>query len=189
MNKTLIACCTVVLVALAVGAGRPGMSPAIVTSVDLGRAFNECVWLAEAEHELEREAAAHQQEADRLRAEVDLARQDIELLVPGTEQYKKAEKAYVRAAVEYRAYVAFWEARLEALRASSRMAIFERLVEAAAAYAVANGIGYIITNDSTSDLQDGNDVQIVQQLLLRRVVYASPEFDITDDLVAWINNN
>ena len=51
-----------------------------------------------------------------------------------------------------------------------------------------DSIDFIVTNDSMLPLQDGNDIQIVQQLALRRVVYANPSFDITDELIGWMNN-
>ena len=185
MNKTtLIAVGAAVLLA---ANARPRMPAAVVAHVDLERVFNECVWLDDAESQLTQAAENYQKELDRLRTEVDLARQDIELLIPGTDQYKKAEKAYVHAAVGFQAYVEFSRGRLEKLRVSSRVAIYERIRKAAEAYAVANDVSYIITNDSAATLQEGNDVQVVQQLLLRRVIYATTEFDVTDPLIDWIN--
>ncbi|MHC4447124.1 MAG: OmpH/Skp family outer membrane protein [Planctomycetota bacterium] len=184
-KSTLIAVFAAVMI---VGAGRPGMGTAVVAHVDLERVFNECILLDKAEEELQQQAGEYQKEVDRLRAEVDLAQQDLEILIPGSEQHKKAEKALIQLVVEYQAYAEFSRASLEQLRAASRMTIFERIREAAEAYAIANNIGYIITNDANSKIQIGPDVQVIQQLLLRRVVYADPEFDVTDDLIDWINN-
>ncbi len=190
MTKVLsILCCVAAAIAVGFTAGRGAMAPATIGCVDLERVFNECIWLAEAEEQLAKITAVHQKEADRLRAEVELARQDLELLVPGTEQYKKAERAYVQATVDFRAYVEFSGAKLEVERAKTRRNIYDRIAGAAERYAVAHGIGYIITNDSASDLQEGTDRQVVQQLLLRRVVYASSEYDVTDDLITWIKES
>ena len=167
---------------------RPAtLAPAVVATVDLERVFNECTWRTGAEMELDRRSQEFQKKAEQMREDAELLKQDLDLLLPGTDQYKKAERKYLQSAVEYRAFVEFSNAKLESLRATSRTEIFGKIQESAAAFARANNISFIITNDSVIDLQEGTDRQVIQQLLLRRVVYADPDFDITEDLITWIN--
>ena len=48
-------------------------------------------------------------------------------------------------------------------------------------------VDYILADDSGIDLMEGTDLQVVQQMSLRRLVYANPSYDVTEDLIAWIN--
>jgi Skp family chaperone for outer membrane proteins len=65
--------------------------------------------------------------------------------------------------------------------------LFNEIIEEAAKYAKENGIDFLLTDDSKIMIQPGTDVQIVQQLALRRMIYVNEAYDITDALIAWIN--
>ncbi len=161
--------------------------PAIIASVDLEKVFNDIGLRAEAEIELDQLKQRFQEEADALRKEAKRLEQDLDLLVPGTPQYQKAEKEYKQVALDFRALVEFNKAKLGARRAEARKGIFDQIVRAAGSFAGAHGIDYILADDSRVNLQEGSELQIVQQISLRRVVYADPAFDITDELIGWIN--
>ena len=161
--------------------------PAIIASVDLEKVFNDIGLRAEAEIELDQLKQRFQEEADALRKEATRLEQDLDLLVRGTPQYQKAEKEYKQVALDFRALVEFNKAKLGARRAEARKDIFDQIVRAAGSFAGAHGIDYILADDSRVNLQEGSELQIVQQISLRRVVYADPAFDITDDLIGWIN--
>lgn len=161
--------------------------PAIIASVDLEKVFNDSGLRAEAEIELDQLKQRFQEEADALRKEATRLEQDLDLLVPGTPQYQKAEKEYKQVALDFRALVEFNKVKLGAKRAKARKDIFDQIIRAAGSFAGAHGIDYILADDSRVNLQEGSELQIVQQISLRRVVYADPAFDITDELIGWIN--
>jgi len=161
--------------------------PAIIASVDLEKVFNDIGLRAEAEIVLDQLKQRFQEEADALRREATRLEQDLDLLVRGTPQYQKAEKEYKQVALDFRALVEFNKAKLGARRAEARKEIFDQIVRAAGSFAGAHGIDYILADDSRVNLQEGSELQIVQQISLRRVVYADPAFDITDELIGWIN--
>ncbi|MHC4413899.1 MAG: OmpH/Skp family outer membrane protein [Planctomycetota bacterium] len=180
------------LVAAVVGpsyATRSGATPrpAVVATVDLEKVFNEIDRRAEAEIRLEQQAEGFRDQADVLRSEAELLKQDLDLLVPGTPQYQQAEKRWKQAVLDYRALAEFSKAKLDAKRAAFRTQIYQRIIDAAGSFCADHGIDFVLTDDSVIELQQGTDLQIIQQMALRRVVYANPEFDITDDLIAWIN--
>ena len=160
---------------------------AIVTTVDLERIFDQIDRRADAEFELDQLDEALRGQMETLRQVADRLNQDLALLVPGTEQYQKTEKDYKQAALDFVAMVEFRRAKLDAARARARAEIYKQIIKSAATYAAANGIAYIIAEDSETDFAHGTDRQIVQQMLLQRIIYASPECNITDDLIAWIN--
>lgn len=161
--------------------------PPIIATVDFERVFNQCNGRAEAEGDLEQLAETFRKDAEALRDEAELLKQDLELLVPGTDQYEKAENAWKAKVLDYRAMIDFSKAKLDVVRAQARREIFKKIAAAAAEFAAANGIDLILTDDSGIDIQEGTDVQIVQQMLLRRVVFADPMLDVTEPVIEWIN--
>jgi len=165
----------------------PPAHPAIIGSVDLEKVFNQIDRRAEAETELEALAETFKQEREALRQIAEQAKMDLDMLAPGTEKYEKAEDAWTQAVLNYRAAVEFSKAKLDAKRAEARKIIYQVIVIEAARFAAANGVDYILADDSGIDLVEGTDLQIVQQMSLRRLVYANPSYDVTEDLIAWIN--
>ncbi len=165
----------------------PPAAPAIIASVDLEKVFNEIDRRAEAETALEALAEQFQQEREGLRQVAEQKRMDMDLLAPGTDKYADAEDAWTQAVLDYRAAVEFSKAKLDAKRAEARAKIYMEIVAEAARYAEAKGIDFILADDSGIDLMEGTDLQVVQQMSLRRLVYAGQANDVTYDLITWIN--
>ncbi|MHC4217328.1 MAG: OmpH/Skp family outer membrane protein [Planctomycetota bacterium] len=165
----------------------PPAQPAIVAGVDLEKVFNEIDRRADAEANLERFSEQLEQKLEGLRLVAEQAKMDMDMLVPGTDKYAKAEDVWTQAVLDYSAYVEFRKAKLDAKRADARREIYQAIVDEAAKFAAANGVDYILADDSTIGLLQGTDLQIVQQMSLRRLVYSNPSYDVTDDLIAWIN--
>ncbi len=160
---------------------------AIIATMDFERVFDEVDRRADAEFKLDKLDEELRDRMETFREMADRLKQDLAQLVPGTEQYQKTEKDYKQTVLDFRAMVEFRKAKLDAARARARVEIGQQIVKSAATYAAANGIAFIIANDSETGFTQGTDRQIVQQMLLQRIIYASPECDITDDLIAWIN--
>lgn len=165
----------------------PTAGPMLLAHVDLERVFNDINPKSQAEAQLEQMQQQFQKRKDELRGEAELLKQDLDLLVPGTEQHEKAERKYRDAAIAFSAYVEFSKAKLEKERAEARRTIFEHIVSSADSFAKAHGIAYIMSDDSGRKVEPGNEMQIVQQMAFRRLIYADHSFDVTDDLIEWIN--
>ena len=184
-----------IALALAVGVGpayallsMAPTRPAVIAFVDLQKVFNDSDKRAEAQAELEVLGQELDDTVETLRQEIKTLQSDMELLVPGTPKYEEAEKKLLAAAADHRAWIEFKVAKLDAKTAQRRTQVYDEIVLAATVFAEQHNIDFILTDDSIIELRPGTDVQVVQQMSLRRVVYANPEFDITDELNAWINN-
>ena len=183
-----------IALALAVGVGpayallsMTPIRPAVIAFVDLQKVFNLSDKRAEAQAELEALGQKLDDQVETLRQEIKTLQADLELLVPGTPKHDEAEKTVVAAAADLLALIEFKAAKLDAKTAQSRTQVYDEIVLAAVEFAEQHDIDFILTDDSILELRPGTDVQVVQQMSLRRVVYANPEFDITDELIAWIN--
>ena len=163
------------------------LDPPVIGTVNLERVFNDIQARSLAEGVLESEIKAFETRRQELRAEADRHAADLEMLVPGTKRYVAVQKQQMRSALDYGAMGEFIQYKLDATRAEARRKLFDQIIDEAAKYAQANGIDFLVTNDSKLSLQDGTDMQIVQQLALRRMIYANDAYDITDKLIDWIN--
>jgi Skp family chaperone for outer membrane proteins len=171
-------------------ASRPrndGPGPLLIAHVDLERVFNECNLRAGGEAELETMRQRFDGQINELKTQVELLRQDVSMFQEGTEKYKAAERKFKEAAISLQAMVEYCKGRLDAARLEARKRILQQILQAAETFAMANNIAYVVSDDSTIDLDQVDEVQLVQRMALRRVLYAHPEFDLTDDLLAWIN--
>ncbi len=191
-NRTVLAACVVLLTALVIapsnGVWTAGVLEApVIGTVDLERVFNDIDRRNQAEGELEEKILPYQTRAEDLKIEATRLRDDLEMLAPGTQKYEQAQKQLTQVALDYAAMVEFIQLKLDSTRAAARRDLFTQIIDATASYAQANGIDFIITNDSTLPIQEGTDLQIVQQLAMRRVVYANDAYDVTGGLIDWMN--
>ncbi len=191
-THTVVTACVVLLAAMVIaptnGVWTAGLlEPPVIATLDLERVFNDIDRRNQAEVDLEARLQTYQAQAQELQSKAKRLGEDIEMLAPGTQKYDSAQKQLTQAAVEYRAMTEFIQLKLDATRAEARRDLFAQIIDAAAEYAKSNGIDFIITNDSVLPIQQGTDIQIVQQLALRRVVYASELYDVTESLVTWMN--
>lgn len=183
-----------IALALAVGVGpayallsMAPTRPAVIGFVDLQKVFNGSDKRAEAQAELKALGQELDDRVEALRQEIKTLQADLGLLVPGTPKHDEAGKTLLAAAADLLALIEFKAAKLDAKTAQSRTQVYDEIVLAATEFAEQHDIDFILTDDSIVELRPGPDVQVVQQMSLRRVVYANPEFDITDELIAWIN--
>ena len=163
------------------------LDPPVIGTLDLERLFNDIDRRNQAEGDLEAILQPYRDQRDELRAEAKRLREDLDMLAPGTQKFEQAEKKRTHVVMDHSAMVEFIEIKRDAAFADARRELFEEIIEATAMYAQANGIDFIVTNDSILPIQNGTDNQIVQQLALRRVVYANDTYDVTDGLIAWMN--
>jgi len=163
------------------------LDPPVIGTVNLERVFHDIQARQLAEGVLQSDIEIYETRKLELRAEAKRLDADLEMLVPGTKRYDAVQKQQMQAALDFRAMGEFIQYKLDTTRAEARRKLFDEIIGEAAKYAAANGIDFLLTDDSKLSLQSGTDMQIVQQLALRRIIYANDAYDITDKLIDWIN--
>ncbi len=167
------------------GSGGEGPGPVLMASVNVQRVFNECVLKAEAELRLQEVKDAFNRELEALRTQAKALKADLDLLMPGTEKHRETEKKLKDATIAFQAREKFAEARLAEANNRAKGEVLREINQAVADYSRKHGIAYMVNDDST--IAEGDDPRLVQEIALRRVVFADPAFDVTDDVIAWIN--
>jgi Skp family chaperone for outer membrane proteins len=187
----VLASAAVAAAAVSLRGGAPPQHPGsvMVATTDLERVFNGIDRLKKAEAQLEQKLKPFRDQADALKLEAEKLRMDVDSLAPGTKMHEEAQKKLSRKAWEFRAQVDFINARLDAARGEARSGLFQDIQAAAGDFCREQGIDLLVADDSGLPVQPGNDIQVVQQLALRRVVYSNPAMDVTDALIKWINEH
>lgn len=162
-------------------------SPPVICHIDLQQVFNVSKWRADAKIEITNLTTAAENEIEAQRNTVEELRTDLDLFPPNSSQYKAKTAELIDALARLQALIGFHEAKHDVRRAALRREIYEKIVTAAKVFAQQNGIDYIITDDSKVQMEPVTEVQVVQQMALQRIVYADPAYDVTTDLISWIN--
>ncbi len=175
--------------------GRPSAQqrPITVAKVNLGKALSGLEQRADAEAGLK--ALADTIIAERKQQEDDVKRMQAELEGMGdTEQRQKREEELALAVLKYEGRRQFQAEKLDLERALLLQDIYRDMTEAIRELAETEGYDLIVVDDSEGEMGWSNEskisreVQVLQQIRGRRVLYGSPAIDVTDNLIARMNN-
>ncbi|MFM9181419.1 MAG: OmpH family outer membrane protein [Phycisphaerales bacterium] len=174
------------LAALAAAAAFPDR-PARVASVDVAKAFvglDEQKTLEGGLKSLGERMAA---EKDRMSRELQDLNAELESYKPGTPPYNETLKKVEAAVGAMRAQDQFGQLKLEAERATALRELYARIRAASEAVAKDSNIDYVVVNDSLVPVEPAGLAATQQQLNTRRFLWANPEMDITDAVIARAN--
>ena len=187
----LIAAAALLIVVYQAGAMRnvnvEQAQPVRAAVVDLEKVFEKLEERAAEDTRLTARGAELDSEDKSRREMLENMATDLEVLEPGTQLYTEAEDNYIRKSIEYRAWKEFEFARIE----REKGLIFEKLyrrVKDAVKEMAQGKYDIVLLNDSVKELIRGTDQQIGMQISARRILYAEPSLDITDDLIDRMNN-
>jgi Skp family chaperone for outer membrane proteins len=176
------------LAGLLAGASFAPARPANIASIDLERVFNNSNLHANREADLEKTAAGFDARVGELRKKAEALNDELELFQAGSSAFidKQAE---VQAVVgELRAMDQFARVKMEAERARAMRETYEAIKVAAKAYAEANGIDFVLLDDSIPEMDPGSTQKTLQQISARRFLYANSEFDISLAILEQLNS-
>lgn len=178
------------LVAAAVllgGAAVLAPRPATVATVNLEKVFNTIDQQAARAAELKALVERMKARESALEAAVKDVESELDSFQAGSKAAIEAQNRVQAAVGEFRAYQQFSRLKLEAEEAKSMRLTYLDIREATGRYAKENGIDIVVLDDSIPEFQSGTTDRTVQQISNRRVLFANPEFDISDDLIAFMN--
>jgi Skp family chaperone for outer membrane proteins len=175
-----------VLAALAAAAAFPDR-PARVASVDVAKAFVGLDEQKSLEGGLKSLGERMAAEKDRMSRELQDLNAELESYKPGTPPYNETLKKVEAAVGAMRAQDQFGQLKLEAERATALRELYARIRAASEAVAKDSNIDYVVVNDSLVPVEPAGLAATQQQLNTRRFLWANPEMDITDAVIARAN--
>lgn len=191
LSAPALAAATVATVALALHAVAQNASPppiARVAIVDLSRIINDLDERTARQEQLKDFITSQNEKLKALGSQLDTAQTDIELLVAGTpdRRRKEEEVAWLRINLEYQKR---WSEQLiDRRRAEVFADLFEKIRDATTKVAQQQGFDLVFSSDYEGDVPHNQEADIRAVMSTRRVLYASPDIDITEDVVRLMNN-
>ena len=185
-NRITSFLCGGVVAALVAAAAFPDR-PARVAGIDVGRAFASLDEEKAMEASIKAVGERMVAEKDRLSRQLQDLNAELESYKPGSAPYNETLQKVEAAVGAMRAQDQFGQLKLEAEKASAMRELYARIRAAVDAVAKESSIDYVIVNDSMIPIEPAGLQATQQQLNNRRVLFASPEMDITDAVIARAN--
>lgn len=182
-----LAAALVVAAALLGGAAVLSPRPSTVGTVNLEKVFNTINLQAVREADLKAMVTRMKAREAELEKAVKDLESELDSFQPGSKSAIDAQNKVQAAVGEYRAYGQYSRLKLEAEEAKFMRETYLAIREAAGRYARQNGIDVVLLDDSIPEFQTGTADRTVQQISNRRVLFANPELDLSDALIAFMN--
>ncbi|MDP7070784.1 MAG: OmpH family outer membrane protein [Phycisphaerales bacterium] len=188
MIRIVALAATTAAVALAwtAGASKATAVPTAVATIDLPRVLEA---LDESAAEVARSQAAGEAFQGELRTrkeDLDGLAADLEDFVPGTPKYAEAERALKKASIDIRAFMGLVDLREARTTQRAMLRIYNHIRDSAASLAEQEGYGMVILDDSAIPIME-NTGDVLGEISSRRVLFASPTLDISDQLIEYMN--
>ncbi|MCK4659628.1 MAG: OmpH family outer membrane protein [Phycisphaerae bacterium] len=157
-----------------------------VAVVNLSHLFERYVMTKDLEAKFEGWRTATAAEAEKKRSAVESRRKDLVALKPESKQFDELEQEITRMEIEYEVWVTQQEKAIKNNHKRWLMRIYKDVREAVAAIALDAKIDLVLTYEQlTEDVPDSNALR--QQILLQKIIYFDNRIDLTQAVLARIN--
>jgi len=112
---------------------------------------------------------------------------EIELYKVGSSKRKELVQKQKLDTLEYDVFIACCKSKLQRFEARGIRSMYDHIRAASAKLAKKNGWDVVFVNDAAVPLPDGDNPNIMGEISSRRVLYANVEFDVTDQLIEYMN--
>ncbi len=162
--------------------------PAVVATVDLERLFENLNERAAEDARLQAMATTIEQEAERRRNKIRALDEEFKVHPAESEKAQQIADELAMESIQYQAWIEFQRQSLEREKGLVMMKIYRSIKRSVQEMSESNGYDVVLLNDSLKELQRGPEQGVVQQISARRMLYTNPSLDITDSLLARMNN-
>ena len=163
--------------------------PSAVAVVSISKVLENLDERTDKEGELSKMGRERESAVMALSDKAKVAMADLDVLPKGTADWKAKREEALRLEATFRLEKQIAELTLGEQQKAMQLALFNKIVAAVKAYAEREGFDLVVTNDSNATIPDDlPDQQFMAAVTGRRIVYASEEIDITDEVTLAMNN-
>lgn len=168
-----------------VGSQSPG-SPNIAV-VNLAQLFERYQMTSDLEQMFDERRQGVAAAAQKRREAVNVMRTGLARFKPGSPDFTRREEDLVRAEIEFQVWLEMQERRLKGQHKQSLQQIYRDTRQAVAKLAAERRIDLVLTYDELED-EAPDSVAFKQQILLKKVIFASGRIDLTETVLAMVNS-
>jgi Skp family chaperone for outer membrane proteins len=125
---------------------------------------------------------------DEMAKQLKTMNEELEDLQPGAPKHKETMDKIVQATNDYSAQVEFNRFKIDTERARVVRRVYNSIRKEAEKLATERGYAVVFVDDSVSPIPPGSEEEMMRQITARRMVYTSPEVDVTDELISRMNS-
>lgn len=168
--------------------GVQPLPPSHIAAIDIPRLIGDLDERAPREQQLQAFINNLNDELKARGEELETAAADMQLLVAGTSERRRKAEEVARMRVDMEVQGRWSEQLIDRRRAEVFADLFEKVRGAATKIAQQRGYDLVLSSDFEGDIPRDQEAQIRSVMSARRVLYVSPDIDITDDVVRLMNN-
>ncbi|MEX0654832.1 MAG: OmpH family outer membrane protein [Phycisphaeraceae bacterium] len=162
--------------------------PTAVAVVNIEAAFDALNEKAAVEGEIRARGEQLQREERERRQNIEQLREDLDLLDAGGQAFRAKEEELSRAVIELQTWTQFQQQRLAREHVLQTERLYRKMVDAIGRVAEAEGYDAVLFREPAPSFQAENPQELVAQIQMRKLLYASNEIDITDEVAQRLNN-
>jgi Skp family chaperone for outer membrane proteins len=162
--------------------------PSRIATIDLEKTYNSIERFAAAQASIKASNDELEKKVKEAETTVKDLEAELESFQPGSDAQAAAIQKLQIAVGEFRAVQEFARAKLELERARALRDTYLAIKDAARRMAERDGYDYILLDDSLPEMDLKNASQTMQQISARRFIFATPKSDVTNALVAFMND-
>jgi len=163
--------------------------PTAVCVVDVNRVITALDEAPELDAELNTKRESIQSEINDRSGELKRLQEDLALLQEGSDAFNTRVEELRRKSYELQFYAKYEEAAMAQEKALLYEALYKKIVDSAGKAAQENGYDLVLYKDRPTSFAQGKDDKAIRALLgLRKVIWSSPELDLTDQVILRMNN-
>lgn len=170
-------------------AARLAPGPTRVASVNLSQLLEGLDERTQLERQLDEVITRRQNQLDEIVGELRLKSEDIELLPDDSPQRRELAREIRELEITARARREFLQNEISTEKGGTLVTLFRKIQDASETIAGRDGWDIVLIDDSGLPLPPGaNEQQALGLILQRRVLHASANVDITNDVQTYMNN-
>ncbi|MGP1308982.1 MAG: OmpH family outer membrane protein [Phycisphaerales bacterium] len=182
----------VVLTAFAFRAGASAMQSAKPISlgvINIEKVINSLDELDDQQGRLDSLVTSRRKTVDEMSKQLEKLQGELELIPEGNPQRIAKGREIQELSIKLRLESEVAVAIIDAQKGEIYAELFRKISDASKRFAERNGYDMVLSSDAIAQTpQQGTEAQIKSFIVSRRVIFASPGIDVTDQLITMMNN-
>jgi len=163
--------------------------PAIIATFDLERTINSLEEKKAADAALVKVAEDLSSKSDEKAKAIKQMESELDDHLKGSEKYRQLLEKLSQDTQEYRAYIEWCTRKIDIDRGRDIKRIYKKIKDTAKQMAEENHYSVVFVDDSIAEIRPGNQDETARQIAGRRIVFASGEVDITEQMIQRMNSD
>lgn len=160
--------------------------PHKIALIDMGRVFKEYKKIETLKEDWKSEFSVSEEQAKKMSAQIQKIVEEMKLFKTGSTEFIKLEKQQTQMAAEFTSFQKNAQRDLIRKEADLLKTVYLEAMEVVGKFA--DRFGYTMVMRFNSDTFEGDDMNKMQLVMNRVIVFHRPEDDLTDGVIKYLNS-